>query len=240
MFKENIDIEAQSYNQKMGKHLSIQIRHGFITKVFGIVGLQLGLSTILGFLFSSMIKESKLDGSFILIAAILNIVLLLTMACYPTLLRTYPTNYALLGLFTLTKSVLLGALCSQYSSELILTAAGLTAFIVLSLSAFAVQTRWDFTGMGGYLFAASLGLMAFVFLSLFFKQTNFTMLLITGAILILFCLYLVYDMQLIVGGDHRKFEFSVDDYAFAALVLYIDIVQIFQLVLQLLAQFRDE
>ena len=37
----------------------------------------------------------------------------------------------------------------------------------------------------------------------------------------LFSLYLVYDTQLIVGGAHKKFQFSVDDYVFAALNIYL-------------------
>jgi hypothetical protein len=40
-------------------------------------------------------------------------------------------------------------------------------------------------------------------------------------------LYLVYDTQLIVGGNHRKHQFSIDDYAMAAICLYIDIIQLF-------------
>lgn len=34
---------------------------------------------------------------------------------------------------------------------------------------------------------------------------------------VLFSFYLVYDVQLIVGGKHKRFQFSVDDHVFAAI-----------------------
>ncbi|XP_063363528.1 protein lifeguard 2-like [Cydia amplana] len=45
--------------------------------------------------------------------------------------------------------------------------------------------------------------------------------------------FLVYDTQLMVGGGHR-YAFSPEEYAFAALTLYLDIVYIFVRVLRLL------
>ena len=34
---------------------------------------------------------------------------------------------------------------------------------------------------------------------------------------LVFSLYLVFDTQLILGGKHKKYQFSIDDYVFAAL-----------------------
>ena len=48
----------------------------------------------------------------------------------------------------------------------------------------------------------------------------------------LFALYIVYDTQLIVGGKGTH-EYSVDDYAFAALNIYLDIVMLFSHLLEL-------
>lgn len=43
--------------------------------------------------------------------------------------------------------------------------------------------------------------------------------------LIVFCIYLIYDVQLIVGKNNIKF--SEDDYILAAINLYVDIIAIF-------------
>lgn len=49
---------------------------------------------------------------------------------------------------------------------------------------------------------------------------------------ILFSFYLVIDTQSIVGG--RRYELSMDDYVAGALLLYIDIIQIFIYLLSIL------
>jgi FtsH-binding integral membrane protein len=46
-------------------------------------------------------------------------------------------------------------------------------------------------------------------------------------------IYIIYDTQLIVGEKSEKF--SIDDYVFAAVCLYIDIVRLFLYILRILA-----
>ena len=46
-------------------------------------------------------------------------------------------------------------------------------------------------------------------------------------------IYIIYDTQLIVGEKSEKF--SIDDYIFAAVCLYIDIVRLFLYILRILA-----
>ena len=55
---------------------------------------------------------------------------------------------------------------------------------------------------------------------------------------LIFSMYVVYDTQLIVGGKHKKFQFSVDDYIFAALALYLDVINLFLYILALLGNNR--
>lgn len=50
----------------------------------------------------------------------------------------------------------------------------------------------------------------------------------------LFGIYLIIDTQMILGG--KTIELSIDDYALAAMLLYIDIIQIFLYILQLLGK----
>lgn len=54
---------------------------------------------------------------------------------------------------------------------------------------------------------------------------------------ILFGFYLIIDTQMIMGG--RNAELSVDDYVVAAFSLYVDIIQIFLYILDLLRSNRD-
>ncbi len=45
-------------------------------------------------------------------------------------------------------------------------------------------------------------------------------------------------MQLVVGGKHNKYRIGVDDYVFAALNIYLDIINLFLYLLQLLSDRR--
>lgn len=42
---------------------------------------------------------------------------------------------------------------------------------------------------------------------------------------------MIYDVQLVMGG--RKYELSEEEYVFGALILYIDIIQLFLILLYL-------
>merc|ERR1712232_1125123 len=139
-------------------------------------------------------------------------------------LRRFPDNYMLLFGFTLTEGVLVGVICSQYSQTSILYAVVATGLLVLGLTVFAMTTSSDFTGMGVYLFAASLVLLIFgLFLMIFHVPFLKTLYCCFG--ILLFSFYLIYDTQLIMGN--KDLSIGIDDYVFAAFQLYIDIIQLF-------------
>ena len=58
-------------------------------------------------------------------------------------------------------------------------------------------------------------------------------------VLLIFQFYVIFDTQLMLGqwGGH-ELEFSIDDYAFAAMSLYLDIINLFLNIVQILG-FRD-
>ena len=43
----------------------------------------------------------------------------------------------------------------------------------------------------------------------------------------LFSFYIIYDTQMIMGGRHKKFSFTVDDFVVASISLYLDIINLF-------------
>merc|ERR1712150_68117 len=104
--------------------------------------------------------------------------------------------------------------------------------IFCGLTIFAVTTKTDFTGCGAYLYAFFLGLIVSSLVCAFIPFTPMAM-KVQGAIgAILFSFYIVYDTQLIVGGKHEH-QFGIDDYVFAALNIYLDIINLFIYLLQL-------
>merc|ERR1719162_2792681 len=86
----------------------------------------------------------------------LSIAMMCTFSCNPGLMRSSPTNYILLFIFTMAESVLVGFICIQYTQESVLIVTAVTAFVVFGLTLFACQTTYDFTGCGPYLMCAML------------------------------------------------------------------------------------
>merc|ERR1719161_2174666 len=160
------------------------------------------------------------------------------MLCCSGVLRKYPQNYAFLFVFTLVLSVVVGFGSAQYTWQSVLLCAGLTGAIFLGLTIYATCTDTDFTGYGAYLFGAMLALMLWSMmcgiLACLGVQVKWMVMVYDLLGVLLFMVYIIYDTQLIMGGDHAKFQFGLDDYCFAALNHYMDIINLF---LHLLALF---
>lgn len=116
-------------------------------------------------------------------------------------------------------------------------AIGLTTIVVFALTIFAIQTKIDFTTCGGVLLIAGVLFIIFTIVVMFFP--SHTLIYIQASIgVALFSLYLIYDTQLMMGGDRKNF-ISPEDYIFAALSIYLDIVNIFLYILVLLGLIDD-
>jgi len=155
------------------------------------------------------------------------------LACCANAGKQFPTNYILLFAFTIMEAVMIGFVTAFYTAESVMLALLTTVVIFGALTAYACFTKTDFTGLGPYLFCAlfalvGFSLVLFVFSAIFgFNRLRPLHVLLSFCAVILFSCYIVYDTQLIVGGKHRKHKFEVDDYVFAALNLYLDVVNLF-------------
>mmetsp|Transcript_39990 Transcript_39990/g.113080 ORF Transcript_39990/g.113080 Transcript_39990/m.113080 type:complete len:244 (-) Transcript_39990:179-910(-) len=217
-----------------------EIRAGFITKVYGILSAQLLLTAAVAapFVFSHGVRLwVKTQGLPLIIAATLaNLVFLCALVCpcgCERNLRTFPQNYLFLAGFTATEGVLVGVVCASYALDAVALAVLATAVLVGGLTAYAMYTKRDFTGMGPYLFAAVLVLMIF---GIFAALTQFPMVQKIYCCLgiLIFSFYLIFDTQMIMGRG--ELALGVDDYVFAALQLYIDIIQLFLYILELVGR----
>ena len=56
---------------------------------------------------------------------------------------------------------------------------------------------------------------------------------------LIFSVYLVYDTQMMMGGGH-KYSISPEEYIFAAVALYLDIINIFLYVLRFVGAARED
>merc|ERR1719495_2408581 len=160
------------------------------------------------------------------------------MVCIRSLRVSFPINFILLAIFTIAESVTLGMVSMFYEVEAVLIAAGITTAIVFVLTIFAFQTKWDFNMLRGILVCVLFVFLIFVFIMIFVPQNKYMQMVYGGVGALIFSVYLVYDTQMMMGGEH-KFSISPEEYIFAALALYLDIINIFLYVLKFVGAARS-
>jgi len=234
------------------KNASIEIRLGFVRKVYGILSAQLVLTVLIAapIVKSSYgVKDEQLEvwsSNHSWMAGMSLFGLLVSMCaliCCQSAVRSYPANYIFLFMLTACMSVLVGFTSAMYTWQSVFLATGLTVCIFLSMTIYAWNTTNDFTGYGPYLFGALCTMIAFGFaltlMTMCGIEVKWAMMAYDFMGVLLFTFYIVFDTQMILGdyGGH-KHAFSVDDYVFAALNLYLDIINLFLHILSLLGERR--
>ncbi|ALC42746.1 CG30379 [Drosophila busckii] len=210
------------------------IRKGFIRKVYFILLTQLlftcGVISI--FMYHMPTKYFVQENPIVVcVAMIANLIIMCSMVCCEVARRRFPLNFILLAMFTVTMSLMLGAVASTLDVDMVLLAVGITAVMVIALSIYAIQTKYDFTAWGGVLISVVI-LLLILAIAGSFLRTNFGNTAVSSLGALLASFLLIYDTQLIMGGKH-KYQFNPEDYIFAALTLYLDVVRIFLYVLRL-------
>lgn len=211
------------------------IRRAFIKKVYGILMVQLLLTfgIICLFMFVEPVRDFTRRSPYLYwIAFAVTIVCLIGMACCESVRRTFPTNFIFLGIFTAAEGFMLGTLSARFSVDAIMIAIGITAGVTLGLTVFAFQTKIDFTACGGCLCALLMVLIMMGFFFAFMPSNKYTMIGYGTAGALVFSLYIIYDTQLMMGGKH-KYALDPEEYIFAALNIYLDVVNLFLYILML-------
>ena len=151
--------------------------------------------------------------------------------------RVVPINYILLGLITIAISWDVAFVSTEVEPIIVVQAAVLTSAVVIAIFAFSLVTKYDFTFYAASLamfFATVVVLFTTAILGFIFRFE--APLFINALVAILFGFYLLIDLQQVMGGSHQYFRFSPDDYILAALVIYLDIINLFLYILKILAQ----
>ncbi|XP_017117264.1 protein lifeguard 1 isoform X1 [Drosophila elegans] len=211
------------------------IRRGFIRKVYLILLLQMitSLVVITALTIDKQVRLGVAKSTWMFLLALFTVVaILVTLACNENLRRRSPLNLLFLSAFTIAESFLLAIAACRFAPMEIFIAVLITAAVCLGLTLFALQTRYDFTMMGGFLLSSLIILLLFGILTIFVGGGLFTYVYASISAL-LFSVYLVYDTQLMMGGRHR-YSISPEEYIFAAINLYMDVINIFLDILQIM------
>jgi FtsH-binding integral membrane protein len=207
---------------------SPEIRNAFVRKVYSILFCQILATTIVsGFLSQSSsavfwVQTHTWAFYVPLVATFINLGVLFWKR------HSHPLNLVLLSTFTLLEAFTLGIGIAFYDNVIILQALIITLGVFLGLTLFTFQSKYDFSGMGPFLFGGLIALVVTGFVGVFlpFSRTFDLIMAIGGCLL--FSGYIVYDTYMI------NKRMSPDEYIMASISLYLDFLNLFINILRLL------
>ncbi len=139
--------------------------------------------------------------------------------------------FAFTSLSGVTLVPLLGMVIAKAGLGAVWQALGMTTIVFGLMSVYALKTKNDLANMGKMLFIALIVVLVCSLINLFLGSPMFQV-VIAGASAILFSLYIAYDTQNIVKG---MYDSPID----AAVSLYLDFLNVFISILQIIGIFSD-
>lgn len=231
--------------EPVGLFAEKQIRQAFISKVYSMLTLQLIFTSILigMFVLNEDTKKyfAHAQGWMFLGFAIF-FISYLVLVCVESARRSSPMNLILLFVLTFGYGLVAAITSCRYNTRVVLfafIATGISSFLI---AMFAKSTKIDMTNCGTTLCLIGLAhmvigmVMVLVLVPLGYAKTASLLIAISGALLA--SLYLIFDLQLIMGG--RKCELSPEEYILACVMLYTDIIQIFIYLLEIFSRLSDD
>lgn len=222
-----------------GEYTYHETRRKFISKVYSIVWCMLVItSTYIGICnqnhqLQTFLKTDQALQILYTDMLLLFIVTFVLCCCGRVFQESCIANWCILIVFTILETYMLGYVGVFYDTNTLLLGGITTVSITTGLSIYAIQTKYDYTIFGNVLIVLFLGLLVFMMLVGFVNSPLLNIMYSTGGAVV-FSFYIIYDTQLIVGGKNRMIQYTENDYVIAAIGLYIDIINLFLYILELL------
>ncbi|CAI5451396.1 unnamed protein product [Caenorhabditis angaria] len=236
---------AASYDENPDGKYSLQfsqqsVRAGFVRKVFMLVTLMFtfvaGLCVIP--IASPAFRQWVFQNFWIyIIAIVVFLVVSIALSCCSGLRRTFPTNIILLTVFTIAAGVMTMFVTACYNVQSVLITLLITTVCSASVIIFSIKTKYDLTSKIGVAFMLSMVLFTFGLFALIFTlafKWAFLYSVYSGLAALLMMFYLAIDIQMLMGG--HKYELSPEDYIFAAMQIFLDILNIFLMLLNIIGR----
>ena len=216
-------LNLQNYNKDSKTR---KIENKFLFKIYlHFFGQIIFILLMALFGFKNRTLNSILSNNKILfiIFIIIIFILLIYPLKYEQILKNPPYNYIYLTLFTISISYVICKILISFNSNLI--EAGAILFIIQLLyliidSYISKNDKLDLVNSSAFMGLCLLFIGSILY---FIKKVNFLNLIFIICIILLFGIYLIYDMNLILLNTRRNFE--ENDYILATIYLYIDIFQ---------------
>ncbi|XP_040060137.1 fas apoptotic inhibitory molecule 2b isoform X2 [Gasterosteus aculeatus] len=219
------------------------IRRTFIRKVYSILMVQLLVTVAIVALFTFCAPVRffiQTHPGLYMASYLVFFATYIALSCCGELRRQFPWNIILLVLFTLSMASMMGFVSSFYNTKSVVLCLGITAVVCLSVTIFSFQSKIDVTSCQGVLFSLCVVmLLCSITFSIVVPFGYVPWLHATYAVLgaIMFTLFLAFDTQLLLGN--KRYSLSPEEYVFATLSLYLDIIYLFSFLLQIVGGGRE-
>ncbi|XP_059167903.1 protein lifeguard 4-like [Physella acuta] len=207
----------------------IYIRMGFMRKVFGILTAQLFVTTLMSavFMLSEPVQEYVQTNHWMLTVSIFGTFGVLLALMWKR--QETPTNYILLGIFTLMESYAIGVVVTFYKVPSVIEAFLLTIGLTIGLTLYTLQSKKDFTSWHAPAVMCLYVLLLASLIQMILPIPAVHMgISVAGAVL--FCVFIVVDTHMLMT------KLSPEEYILAAISLYLDILNLFLYILRLLGE----
>ena len=201
----------------------------FIKKVYSLLAMSMGTAAVGAYLGS---------GPLLLLAApnmMLFFILQFALIIFASFASRRPgLNMVALFSFTTVSGLTLGPLLYQVGPSIAAEAFALTAITFAGLSLYVVYSKKDFSFMSGFLMTGLIVIIIGGLLNMFFIQSGMMHFVMSGASVLLFSGFILYDTSNILR------YYGTDEYVSATLALYLDILNLFIALLSILGIMSDD
>jgi len=201
----------------------------FIKKVYSLLAMSMGTAAVGAYLGS---------GPLLLLVApnmMLFFILQIALIFFASFAARKPgLNMVALFSFTTVSGLTLGPLLYQVGPSIAAEAFALTAITFAGLSLYVVYSKKDFSFMSGFLMTGLIVVIVGGLLNMFFIQSGMMHFVMSGASVLLFSGFILYDTSNILR------YYGTDEYVSATLALYLDILNLFIALLSILGIMSDD
>jgi FtsH-binding integral membrane protein len=201
----------------------------FIKKVYSLLAMSMGTAAIGAYLGSGTLLPLVAPNMMLFFILQIALIFFASFAA-----RKPGLNMVALFSFTTVSGLTLGPLLYRVGPSIAAEAFALTAITFTVLSMYVVYSKKDFSFMSGFLMTGLIVLVVGGLLNMFFIQSGMMHFVMSGASVLLFSGFILYDTSNIMR------YYGTDEYVSATLALYLDVLNLFIALLSILGIMSDE
>lgn len=211
---------------------NINIRMGFLRKVYGLLSVQLLITIAVTATFMAIepLKLFVQTNPWMLLPSFL--LTIGTLLALHVKRREHPVNLILLTAFTVVEAYTVAVVVSTFDTSTVLEALFVTLTVVVCLTLYTFQSKRDYSFLGFGLFAGLWVLLLGGFMQIFLQSSALEIALSVGGAA-LFSMFIVFDTHLLMR------VLSPEEYILATINIYLDIINLFLHILRIIAAVKE-